>query len=219
MIGVLQQDFEVFGNDYNANFLVGNCGIGLAELVYSITGIRQRHRHSADFQGQLRDNTLCEGAIHYRGTLGLMADYALFACDMGLRSLVAAIVKVMTMSQRLHRHMQRHLSGHLTRWRYNRHCASLSWTSLKNLVNAGCWKFCRSPRNKAATQNSAAICTLAKCQLQSRFIICILRPFLRLFLVLFGATTMHAYRSHNCVELSEANVGEKVRLSGWIKQA
>jgi aspartyl-tRNA synthetase len=30
--------------------------------------------------------------------------------------------------------------------------------------------------------------------------------------------TMHAYRSHNCVELSEANVGEKVRLSGWINR-
>ena len=29
---------------------------------------------------------------------------------------------------------------------------------------------------------------------------------------------MHAYRSHNCVELSEANVGEKVRLSGWINR-
>ena len=59
MIGVLLQDFEVFGNDYKANFLVGNCGIGLAEVVYSITGIRQRHRHSADFQGQLRDTPLC----------------------------------------------------------------------------------------------------------------------------------------------------------------
>ncbi len=29
---------------------------------------------------------------------------------------------------------------------------------------------------------------------------------------------MHAYRSHNCVELAEANVGEKVRLSGWINR-
>ncbi len=29
---------------------------------------------------------------------------------------------------------------------------------------------------------------------------------------------MHAYRSHTCVELSEVNVGEKVRLSGWINR-
>ena len=29
---------------------------------------------------------------------------------------------------------------------------------------------------------------------------------------------MHAYRSHNCVALSEANVGENVRLSGWINR-
>jgi len=29
---------------------------------------------------------------------------------------------------------------------------------------------------------------------------------------------MHAYRSHNCVELTQANVGEKVRISGWINR-
>jgi aspartyl-tRNA synthetase len=29
---------------------------------------------------------------------------------------------------------------------------------------------------------------------------------------------MHAYRSHNCVELTEANVGQKVKLSGWINR-
>ena len=29
---------------------------------------------------------------------------------------------------------------------------------------------------------------------------------------------MHAYRSHNCVELTEANVGQQVRLSGWINR-
>ncbi|MBL6774097.1 MAG: aspartate--tRNA ligase [Candidatus Puniceispirillum sp.] len=29
---------------------------------------------------------------------------------------------------------------------------------------------------------------------------------------------MHAYRSHNCAELTEANVGQQVRLSGWINR-
>ena len=29
---------------------------------------------------------------------------------------------------------------------------------------------------------------------------------------------MHAYRSHNCGELAEANVGQTVRLSGWINR-
>ncbi len=29
-------------------------------------------------------------------------------------------------------------------------------------------------------------------------------------------TTMHAYRSHTCAELTKDNVGEKVRLSGWV---
>src|SRR5919205_1121279 len=27
---------------------------------------------------------------------------------------------------------------------------------------------------------------------------------------------MHAYRTHNCAELRASNVGERVRLSGWI---
>ncbi len=29
---------------------------------------------------------------------------------------------------------------------------------------------------------------------------------------------MHAYRSHNCVELTEANVGQRVKLSGWVNR-
>jgi aspartyl-tRNA synthetase len=27
---------------------------------------------------------------------------------------------------------------------------------------------------------------------------------------------MHAYRSHNCAALRDSNVGETVRLSGWV---
>ena len=29
---------------------------------------------------------------------------------------------------------------------------------------------------------------------------------------------MHAYRSHNCAELTEADVGQQVKLSGWINR-
>ena len=29
---------------------------------------------------------------------------------------------------------------------------------------------------------------------------------------------MHAYRSHNCAELSESDVGHRVRLSGWVNR-
>ena len=29
---------------------------------------------------------------------------------------------------------------------------------------------------------------------------------------------MHAYRSHNCLELTEADVGQEVKLSGWINR-
>lgn len=27
---------------------------------------------------------------------------------------------------------------------------------------------------------------------------------------------MHAYRSHTCAELNKSNVGDTVRLSGWV---
>ena len=29
---------------------------------------------------------------------------------------------------------------------------------------------------------------------------------------------MHAYRSHSCADLTAANVGETVRLSGWVNR-
>ena len=29
---------------------------------------------------------------------------------------------------------------------------------------------------------------------------------------------MHAYRSHTCAALTAANVGETVRLSGWVNR-
>src|SRR5438445_12446600 len=29
-------------------------------------------------------------------------------------------------------------------------------------------------------------------------------------------TQMHAYRTHNCAALTAANVGQEVRLSGWV---
>jgi aspartyl-tRNA synthetase len=31
-----------------------------------------------------------------------------------------------------------------------------------------------------------------------------------------GTATMHAYRSHTCADLTSANVGDTVRLSGWV---
>ena len=37
-------------------------------------------------------------------------------------------------------------------------------------------------------------------------------------LVHWSLCNMHAYRTHNCVELTEANVGQQVKLSGWINR-
>lgn len=86
MMGVLPQDFAVFGAANKADFLGANCGIGPAELLHSISGMAQ-----ADIDTPLIAKGNCgipsyvDGAIHYHGTPALMADYALFARDMGVR--------------------------------------------------------------------------------------------------------------------------------------
>ena len=47
MMGVLPQDFAVFGEANKADFLGANCGIGRAELLHSISGMAQAHIDTA----------------------------------------------------------------------------------------------------------------------------------------------------------------------------
>ena len=86
MMGVLPQDFAVFGNANKADFLGANCGIGPAELLHSIAGMGQARIDTPLIaKGNCGIPSYVEGAIHYHGTPALMADYALFARDMGVR--------------------------------------------------------------------------------------------------------------------------------------
>ena len=84
MMGVMPADFADFATASGASFIGANCGIGPAELLHSVSGIL---RQSGDLPVVAKGNcgipAYVEGAIHYHGTPELMADYALFARDMG----------------------------------------------------------------------------------------------------------------------------------------
>ena len=84
MMGVMPADFADFATASGASFIGANCGIGPAELLHSVSGILGR---SGDLPVVAKGNcgipVYVEGAIHYHGTPELMADYALFARDMG----------------------------------------------------------------------------------------------------------------------------------------
>ena len=86
MMGVMPADFADFAIASGANFIGANCGIGPAELLHSVSGILAQ---SGDVPVVAKGNcgipAYVEGAIHYHGTPELMADYALFARDMGAK--------------------------------------------------------------------------------------------------------------------------------------
>jgi methionine synthase I (cobalamin-dependent) len=86
MMVVSPQNFAVFGNVTKSDFLSANCGIGSAKLLHSIAGMRQTHIDTLLIaKGNCGTPSYVEGAIHYHGTPVLMADYALFARDMGVK--------------------------------------------------------------------------------------------------------------------------------------
>jgi methionine synthase I (cobalamin-dependent) len=86
MMGVMPADFASFATASGASFIGANCGIGPAELLHSVNGILTQ---SGDVPVVAKGNcgipAYVEGAIHYHGTPELMADYALFARDMGAK--------------------------------------------------------------------------------------------------------------------------------------
>ncbi len=86
MMGVLPRDFTVFGNANNADFHGENSGIGPAELLQSIAGMGQANIDTPLIaKGNCGIPSYVEGAIHCHSMPPLMADYTLFAHDMGVR--------------------------------------------------------------------------------------------------------------------------------------
>ena len=75
MMGVLAQDFAVFGAAKEVDFLGANCGIGPAELLHSISGMAQAHIDTPLIaKGNCGIPSYVDGATHYHGTPALMAD-------------------------------------------------------------------------------------------------------------------------------------------------
>ncbi len=106
MMGVKPSSFAAFAAESGAKFIGANCGIGPAELLHSVRGILE---NSADLPVVAKGNcgipAYVEGAIHYHGTPELMAEYAIFARDLGAKIIggccgtspahVAAMVKAL----------------------------------------------------------------------------------------------------------------------------
>jgi methionine synthase I (cobalamin-dependent) len=86
MMGVMPADFAKFASVSGASFIGANCGIGPAELLHSVCGILTASGNlPVVAKGNCGIPTFVEGAIHYHGTPKLMAEYALFARDVGAK--------------------------------------------------------------------------------------------------------------------------------------
>ena len=86
MMGIVPAEFAEFARDLGANFVGANCGIGPAELLHSVRGILAASGSlPVVAKGNCGIPAYVEGAIHYHGTPELMAEYALFARDVGAK--------------------------------------------------------------------------------------------------------------------------------------
>ena len=86
MMGIVPAEFAEFARGLGANFVGANCGIGPAELLHSVRGILAASGSlPVVAKGNCGIPAYVEGAIHYHGTPELMAEYALFARDVGAK--------------------------------------------------------------------------------------------------------------------------------------
>ena len=84
MMGITPGDYASFASQHGADLIGANCGIGPAELLHSVDGmLAAKPGVPVIAKGNCGIPAYVEGAIHYHGTPELMADYALFARDMG----------------------------------------------------------------------------------------------------------------------------------------
>ena len=86
MMGVTPADFASFAVAQGADFIGANCGIGPAELLHSVGVIlTQANDIPVVAKGNCGIPAYLNGTIHYHGTPELMAEYALFARDVGAK--------------------------------------------------------------------------------------------------------------------------------------
>ena len=85
MMGVTPADFARQVADFGATFVGANCGIGPAELLHSVQEMVPAVDVPLIAKGNCGIPAYVDGDIHYHGTPELMADYACFARDAGVR--------------------------------------------------------------------------------------------------------------------------------------
>ena len=84
MMGVTPSQFAKFARDIGLNMVGANCGVGPAELMDSaLELIGTDIELPIVVKGNCGIPQFIDGAIHYRGSPELMAQYALFARDAG----------------------------------------------------------------------------------------------------------------------------------------
>ena len=86
MMGVTPSAFASFAAAQGADFIGANCGIGPAELLHSVQDILPWVDDiPVVAKGNCGIPAYIDEEIHYHGTPELMAEYALFARDAGVK--------------------------------------------------------------------------------------------------------------------------------------
>ncbi len=85
MMGVPPADYAQFAVEHGLHGYGANCGIGPAELMEAVLGIKKNNAPFLIAKGNCGIPSYQDGAIHYHGTPELMAEYAVLARDAGVK--------------------------------------------------------------------------------------------------------------------------------------
>ncbi|CAI8370833.1 MAG: Bifunctional homocysteine S-methyltransferase/5,10-methylenetetrahydrofolate reductase [Alphaproteobacteria bacterium UBA4588] len=85
MMGISPADYAQFAVEHGLHGYGANCGIGPAELMEAVLGIKKNNAPFLIAKGNCGIPSYQDGAIHYHGTPELMAEYAVLARDAGVK--------------------------------------------------------------------------------------------------------------------------------------
>lgn len=85
MMGILPKDYAQFATEHGLQGYGANCGIGPAELMDAVLGLKKADAPFLIAKGNCGIPVYQDGAIHYHGTPELMAEYAVLARDAGVK--------------------------------------------------------------------------------------------------------------------------------------
>ena len=85
MMGIPPADYAQFAVEHGLHGYGANCGIGPAELMEAVLGIKKNNAPFLIAKGNCGIPSYQDGAIHYHGTPELMAEYAVLARDAGVK--------------------------------------------------------------------------------------------------------------------------------------